>query len=121
MRPSRGRPLNLAGDAVRSSDAVPTDQPGGYQVAPLHRKYILPDMRAQQINARDKVIIGLEGAYSLQNFRGMIVSAGYGQLLNGQPNYGTDSGAFGERLGAAGHSWHGAGRIHRLGLCAAAA
>jgi len=93
--------LNLEGDAVRSSDAVPTDQPGGYQVAPLHRKYILPDMRAQQINARDKVIIGLEGAYSLQNFGGMIVSAGYGQLLNGQPNYGTDRGAFGERLGAA--------------------
>jgi hypothetical protein len=94
--------LDLAGDRVRSSDAVPTNQPGGYEIAPIHRKYILPDMRAQQINARDKVIIGLKGTYSPMNFSGIIVAAGYQQLRNGQPNYGTDSGAFGERLGAAG-------------------
>ena len=94
--------LNLDGDAVRSSDAVPTNQPGGYQVAPLHRKYIMPDMRAQQISAHDKIIIGLKGTYSLQNFSGIIVAAGYEQLRDGQPNYGTDRGAFGQRLGAAG-------------------
>jgi hypothetical protein len=94
--------LNLAGDSVRFSDVVPMDQPGGYQVAPIHRKYIMPDMRAQKITARDKVIIGLKGTYSLQNFSGIILAAGYGQLRNGQPNYGTDRGAFGERLGAAG-------------------
>ncbi len=62
----------------------------------------MPDMRAQMITARDKVIIGLKGAYSPQNFGGIIVAAGYEQLRNGQPNYGTDRGAFGERLGAAG-------------------
>ena len=78
------------------------DQPGGVQVAPLHRKYIMPDMRAQQISARDKIIIGLKGTYSLQNFSGIIVAAGYEQLRDGQPNYGTDRGAFGQRLGAAG-------------------
>jgi hypothetical protein len=78
------------------------DQPGGYQVAPIHRKYIMPDMRAQTLTARDKVIIGLKGTYSPMNFGGMIVAAGYQQLRNGQPNYGTDRGAFGERLGAAG-------------------
>lgn len=61
----------------------------------------MPDMRAQKITARDKVIIGLQGTYSLQNLSGMVVAAGYEQLRNGQPNYGTDSGAFGERLGAA--------------------
>jgi len=89
-------------DPIASSDAVPMDQPGGYEVAPLHRKYIMPDMRAQRITAGDKVIIGLKGAYSLQNFGGIILAAGYQQLRNGQPNYGTDRGAFGERLGAAG-------------------
>jgi len=78
------------------------DQPGGYRVAPIHRKYILPDMRAQRITAGDKVIIGLQGTYSAMNFGGMLVASGYGQLLNGQPNYGTDRGAFGQRLGAAG-------------------
>ena len=93
--------LDLAGDPVHPSNSVLIDQPGGYQVAPIHRKYIMPDMRAQTITARDKVIIGLQGTYSLQNFSGMIVAAGYGQLRDGQPNYGTDRGAFGERLGAA--------------------
>jgi len=94
--------LDLAADPVRASEAVPMDQPGGVQVAPLHRKYIMPDMRAQQISARDKIIIGLKGTYSLQNFSGIIVAAGYEQLRDGQPNYGTDRGAFGQRLGAAG-------------------
>jgi hypothetical protein len=95
--------LDLSADPVPAhGDTVPTDQPGGYQVAPLHRKFIMPDMRAQRITARDKVIIGLKGTYSPMNFSGIIFAAGYEQLRNGQPNYGTDSGAFGERLGAAG-------------------
>ncbi len=94
--------LDLSADPVRSSaDAVPLDQPGGYQVAPVHRKFIMPDMRAQTITSRDKVIIGLQGTYSLQNFGGIFVAAGWEQLRDGQPNYGTDRGAFGERLGAA--------------------
>jgi hypothetical protein len=95
--------LDLRVDSVPSFDeAVPTDQPGGYEVAPAHRKFIMPDMRAQTITARDKVVIGLKGAYSPMNFGGIIFAAAYQQLRNGQPNYGTDRGAFGERLGAAG-------------------
>jgi hypothetical protein len=95
--------LELRAAPVRSSEeAVPTDQPGGLEVAPLHRKFIMPNMRAQTISARDKVIIGLKGTYSPMNFSGIIFAAGYEQLRNGQPNYGTDSGAFGQRLGAAG-------------------
>jgi hypothetical protein len=46
-------------------------------------------------------MIGLKDSYSPMNFGGMLASAGYEQLRNGQPNYGTDRGAFGERLGAA--------------------
>jgi hypothetical protein len=84
------------------SGGVPQDQPGGYEVAPLHTKYILPNQRAQPLKARDKMLIGLEDIYSPMNFGGIIVAAGYEQLRNGQPNYGTDRGAFGERLGAAG-------------------
>jgi hypothetical protein len=94
--------LDLVGDPRPTSEAVPMDQPGGYQVAPIHRKYIMPDMRAQTLTAWDKVIIGLKGTYSPMNFGGIIFAAGYEQLRNGQPDYGTDSGAFGERLGAAG-------------------
>jgi hypothetical protein len=58
-------------------------------------------VRAQPIGARDKVIIGLKDTYSVMNFGGMFASAAYEQLRNSQPNYGTDRGAFGERLGAA--------------------
>jgi hypothetical protein len=71
------------------------------RVAPIHTKYILPGMSAQPIGARDKVMIGLKDSYSVMNFGGMFAAAGYEQLRNGQPNYGTDRGAFGERLGAA--------------------
>jgi hypothetical protein len=82
--------------------AVPQDQPGGYEVAPLHTKYILPNQRAQTLAAHDKMLIALEDIYSPMNFGGILAAAGYEQLRNGQPNYGTDRGAFGERLGAAG-------------------
>ncbi len=58
--------------------------------------------RAQPLGARDKVIIGLKDAYSVMNFGGMFAASGYEQLRNGEPHYGSDRGAFGERLGAAG-------------------
>jgi hypothetical protein len=69
--------------------------------APLHAKYIASDEVAQPINGRDKFIIGIKDLYSPLNFVSMIASAGYEQVTNGSPNYGTDRGAFGERLGAA--------------------
>jgi hypothetical protein len=91
-----------ADDPPGSLAGVPTDQPGGYRVAPLHTKYILPDERAQSLTAHDKIMIGLEDTYSPLNFGGILVAAGYEQLRNSEPNYGSDRGAFGERLGAAG-------------------
>jgi hypothetical protein len=95
-------PDALALELLPGPGAVPMDQPGGYRVAPLHEKFILPGMRAQTLRVRDKVVIGLEDVYRPTNFGGIIVAAGYEQLRNGQPNYGTDRGALGERLGAAG-------------------
>jgi len=74
----------------------------GGNVAPKYAKTIDADQTAQPITAHDKAIIGLRDLYSPMNFAAMIASAGYEQALNGSPNYGTDRGAFGERLGAAG-------------------
>jgi hypothetical protein len=80
---------------------------GGYKsvsslpLAPLHDKYIEADERAQPITAHDKVVLGLEDAVTPRSFASMIIVSGYEQGLNGQPNYGTDRGAYGERLGAA--------------------
>jgi hypothetical protein len=74
----------------------------GSSTAPRYAKTIDADQTAQPITAHDKAIIGLRDLYSPMNFVAMIASAGYEQALNGSPNYGTDRGAFGERLGAAG-------------------
>ncbi|HEX4154214.1 MAG TPA: hypothetical protein VHY48_01250 [Acidobacteriaceae bacterium] len=65
-------------------------------------KYIPADSAAPQIHGREKFILGARDLYSAGNFAAMLVSAGWEQLTNGSPNYGTDRGAFGERLGAAG-------------------
>jgi hypothetical protein len=46
-------------------------------------------------------VLGLRESFTLFSVIGWTASAGYSQLINGSPNYGTDSGAFGERLGAA--------------------
>ena len=113
-------PSNLGASSSASADSLP-NAPGAIDdaparafvleadqhaphpdVAPKYAKYIAADEKAQPINAHDKVIIGLRDLYSPLNFVAMIASAGYEQALNGSPNYGTDRGAFGERLGAAG-------------------
>jgi hypothetical protein len=97
-QPSPG--LFSSEESSLSSSSV-SQEPAPPQVAPIHTKYILPGMTAQPISARDKVMIGLQDSYSLMNFGGMFAAAGYEQLRNSEPNYGTDRGAFGERLGAA--------------------
>lgn len=44
--------------------------------------------------------MGVRNSVIPTTFAGIFISAGYSHLTNGQPNYGTDRGAFGERLGA---------------------
>ena len=91
----------FSSEESRLPTASVPEEPTQPQVAPIHTKYILPGMTAQPISARDKMMIGLQDSYSLMNFGGMFAAAGYEQLRNAEPNYGTDRGAFGERLGAA--------------------
>jgi hypothetical protein len=69
-------------------------------LATRHDITIQPGQTAPRLSARDKAILGLRESVSLFSMAGWIGSAGWGQLVNGSPNYGTDSGAFGERLGA---------------------
>jgi hypothetical protein len=54
---------------------------------------------ADPMTVSDKVKGGLKNSVSLFSMTGWLVSAGYEQLTNGSPNYGTDAGAFGQRLG----------------------
>src|SRR5260370_2129922 len=49
----------------------------------------------------DTLLLGIRSSFSPFAALGWLSAAGYEQLINGSPNYGTDRGAFGQRLGAA--------------------
>jgi hypothetical protein len=78
------------GDADRASHMASTTD-----------KYILPGQLAPKLTTGDKVEFGLIHGVSAYGFLGWFVSSGYSHVINTSPNYGTDSGAYGERLGAA--------------------
>jgi hypothetical protein len=60
---------------------------------------VFPGEIADPMTVSDKVKAGLKNSVSLFSMTGWIASAGYEQMTNGSPNFGTDSGAFGQRLG----------------------
>jgi hypothetical protein len=60
-----------------------------------------PGEIAQPMTVREKVLGGMVNSVSLYSATGWLAAAGWAQLWNSSPNYGTDSGAFGQRLGAA--------------------
>ena len=82
---------------AKTAPKAPDNRP----VAPQYTKYIPPGWAYLPIHGREKLILGARDLYSPANVGGFIISAGYSHLVNGQPNYGTDKGAFGQRLGAA--------------------
>jgi hypothetical protein len=98
-------PIGTSADQESSSSIADRNNlpeaPRAGQVAPIYTKDVPAGMTAQPINVQDKIVIGLRNLYSPLNFSAMIVSAGYEQVTNSEPNYGTDRGAFGQRLGAA--------------------
>ena len=97
-----------------STDSLP-DAPGlatdDSASGPIHTKSRPPASRTQELidpgqdapalNSGDKVLLGLRSTFSPFAAVGWIAAAGYSHLLNNSPNYGTDRGAFGQRLGAA--------------------
>jgi hypothetical protein len=62
---------------------------------------VWPGEVANPMTVHDKVSAGLKNSVSIFSATGWLGAAGWEQLINGSPNYGTDSGAFGQRLGAA--------------------
>ncbi len=62
--------------------------------------FIEPGQSAPSLTSGDKVVIGVKEAFSPLAAAGWFASAGWEHLTNSSPNYGTDRGAFGQRLGA---------------------
>lgn len=62
---------------------------------------IAPGQQAPELTGKDKFWMGARDSVSLTSMAGWLASAGWSHLLDNSPNYGTDKGAFGQRLGAA--------------------
>jgi hypothetical protein len=95
-------------DAVISDEAsvqAATAQAKSQSSAPkraFHLAMVVhPGEIADPMTTQDKVVGGLKDSISLFSAIGWGLSAGYDQLANSSPNYGTDSTAFGKRFGAA--------------------
>jgi hypothetical protein len=97
-----GARVDASDVAAYQNNGTPQAATTAGPVASIYTKYVPAGWAAQHITARDKVVIGIRDLYSPLNFAAIILTAGYEQALNGEPNYGVDRGAFGERLGAAG-------------------
>ncbi len=72
-----------------------------FKHAPHLHTIVWPGQIAGPMTVHNKVAAGLKNSVSLFSAAGWFVAAGWEQLTDGSPNYGTDSGAFGQRLGAA--------------------
>lgn len=69
---------------------------------PLPRvKLVTAGQHAPPQKARDKVLLGLRESVTPYAMLGWPLSAGWSHLINGSPNYGVNSEAFAQRLGAA--------------------
>lgn len=88
-----------------SFDPAPAGQAGvgsrsGRMASPTD-DVILPGEQAPALRASDKFVMGVKSAISPFSAAGWVGSALGSHISNGSPNYGTDRGAFGQRLGAA--------------------
>jgi hypothetical protein len=89
-----------------SSSSPPPDSPSFdtgtkpvFKHSPHLRLTVYQGEIADPMTVSDKIKGGLKNSVSLFSMTGWLASAGYEQMTNGSPNYGTDAGAFGERLG----------------------
>lgn len=69
--------------------------------ASLYARTIFPGEVAQHLTVADKFIYSGRQMIEPLNLLTSLISAGESQWRNSDPKYGTDSGAFGQRLGAA--------------------
>ena len=84
------------------SDGAQVQPTGPRPKGALHAKMVVnPGEVASPMTVREKVLGGMANSVSLFSAAGWLISAGWSHMLNDSPNYGTDSAAFGQRLGAA--------------------
>jgi hypothetical protein len=98
VAPAEARGLSASTTASGSVAVVPVES---MPVASPTQKFIRPGQIAPTLTASDKALLGVKNAFMPFEASGWFASAGYSQVTNSSPNFGTDRGAFGQRLGAA--------------------
>ncbi len=95
-------PLPVA-DAANSMPRmqVPASSGGVVVYAPMYARTIFPGEVAPRLTVKGKFIYSLRQMVEPVNLVPTVFSAGEGQLRNTDPKYGTDTGAFEQRFGAA--------------------
>ncbi|MEO6912330.1 MAG: hypothetical protein ABI158_15555 [Edaphobacter sp.] len=101
--------ISRSADPEESSSTSFTPAEAAFDLAPAGRmamasatdKIIAPGQPAPSLNVGNKMLLGLKSSFSPFSATGWILSAGYSHVTNGSPNYGTNSGAFAQRFGAA--------------------
>ena len=89
-------------ESLQTQQAAGTHPPSSIpRPAPRLEKYIQPGQLAISLTVKDKLELSLWEQIQPYSFFTQILAAGWEQLLNSNPKYGTDSAGFGERLGAA--------------------
>jgi len=73
----------------------------GLKIAPRYDLYIGPKETSQSLDAKQKMLLAAYQSVNGNIFMTGLLSAGWSHLLNSDPKYGTDKGAFGQRYGAA--------------------
>jgi hypothetical protein len=75
-------------------------QPATGTPARKFHRVVQPYEAGQPLNSADKLKLSIMSRLTMSDVASTVFSAGWSQLRDSSPHYGTDSGAFGERLGA---------------------
>ena len=89
---------SAATDTPTWSPPVSSSSPGS---GPFLHRVVKPGLGPQDLTASEKFEMAFRSRLSFGAVGSSLFGAGERQLFNSRPHYGTDSGAFGERLGAA--------------------
>lgn len=87
---------NQAPDPTKTA----ADSAGYIKWAPKYHRTVHPDERAHQLTPIDKLKLSLMSRLTPGEAASTVLGAAWSQARNSRPNYGTDRGAFGERMGA---------------------
>ncbi len=84
---------------AHSSGEATAHTESGTPLSKYHR-VVFPNEIPQPLTSADKLKLSVLGRLTVADGASTVFLAGWSHVLNSAPHYGTDSGAFGERLGA---------------------